>query len=108
MKKTIRKALKSIGKMYTNKNEETLAKVSTLREMKAITINVFESLLYFVAGSKLQSKWTLISKLIQPKSVACEVDHEVDTNELEKVDVEMISLNEKVNKFDFNTFVESA
>lgn len=59
--------------------------VSTLKEVEAITMNVFESLLSFVAGSKLISKWSLASKLMQRKGLACEAV-EADTNELEKVD----------------------
>lgn len=106
VKKATQKALKSVRKKYTDKSNETPTMVSTLEEVEAITINVFESLLSFIAGSKLFSKWSLASKLMQQKRLACEA-LEADTNELEKVDVALLSLNQKMSKSDFDTLVEN-
>lgn len=53
---------------------------------------MFES---FTAGTNSRSKsssWSLVSKLVHPKRVACEDEEVADTNELEKVDAALHSL----------------
>ncbi|XP_016652085.1 PREDICTED: uncharacterized protein LOC103341899 [Prunus mume] len=57
----------------TDKNHETPAVINMLKELDAVTVAVFESLLSFIAGSKSKSSsWSLVSKLVQPKRVSCE------------------------------------
>ncbi|KAF8377728.1 hypothetical protein HHK36_031112 [Tetracentron sinense] len=78
-----------------DKDHNLMAMVSMLREVEAITLSVFESLLAFVYGPKAKSKlsgWSFISKLMQTKRVACEVE-EANINEVHKVDVAVYALN---------------
>ncbi|KAF8377724.1 hypothetical protein HHK36_031108 [Tetracentron sinense] len=72
-----------------DKDLDLVTMVSMLREVEAITLSVFESLLSFVYGPKAKSKligWSFISKLMQTKRVVCEVE-EANINEVHKVDV---------------------
>lgn len=112
VRKAIRKALKTIGSKCTNKSHETPDMVGTLKEAESFTVTVFESLLSFTAGPKLQSKsmnWSIISKLVQPKRVACVADQEADTNELERIDAALVSLlSLKRCKSDYNIQIENA
>ncbi|KAJ7978684.1 hypothetical protein O6P43_002178 [Quillaja saponaria] len=84
--------LKAIEKKCTfataNKDHENAELISMLREVEAVTLSIFESLLSFISGprqtkSKLSS-WSLVSKLMQTKRVAC--TQETDENEFAKVD----------------------
>ncbi|KAI9180757.1 hypothetical protein LWI28_007863 [Acer negundo] len=103
VKKTIKKALRSLkGCSSPCTNEEQHETIVMLREVEAVTFAVFESLLSLISGPKAQSKlsgWSLVSKLVQPKRVACDDDQEEesDVNDFEKVDVTLSS------KFDNNT-----
>ncbi|KAJ1397684.1 hypothetical protein SESBI_31619 [Sesbania bispinosa] len=95
MKKTIGKALenlKAIKNEFTvsssNKDKETNSMLSILKEAEAVTVSSLESLLLFVIGSKGQlkeSRWSVISKLMQPKRIYCDSE-ESETNEFKKVD----------------------
>ncbi|KAH9686020.1 hypothetical protein KPL70_014193 [Citrus sinensis] len=86
VKKTIHKALWNLKGMENKRsasiNEE---RVSMLKEVEGVTITAFESLL---TGSML-SGFSLVSKLIRPKRIACEED-EKDINEFDKVDAALI------------------
>ncbi|KAF8377729.1 hypothetical protein HHK36_031113 [Tetracentron sinense] len=80
-----------------DKDRDLVVMVSLLREVEAITLSVFESLLSFVNGPKAKSKqssWSLVSKLMHTKRVVCEVE-EANINEVHKVDVAMYALNSK-------------
>ncbi|KAF8377725.1 hypothetical protein HHK36_031109 [Tetracentron sinense] len=100
--KVIRKCLGDLKRVdkYTfstpmDKDSDLVAMVSMLREVEAITLSIFESLLSFVYGPKARSKqtgWSLVSKLMQTKRVACEVE-EANINEVQKVDVAVYALN---------------
>ncbi|XP_008243674.1 PREDICTED: uncharacterized protein LOC103341901 [Prunus mume] len=80
------KAFKVKESYGTDKNHETPAVINMLKELDAVTVAVFESLLSFIAGSKSKSSsWSLVSKLVQPKRVSCEGEETANTNELEKV-----------------------
>ncbi|VVA30021.1 PREDICTED: Protein of unknown function DUF241 [Prunus dulcis] len=95
VKKSMNKALKVKESKCKDKNHETPAVVNMLKELDAVTGAVFEALVSFIAGSNLRSKsssWSLVSKLVQPKRVACEGEEAADTNELEKVDAALHSL----------------
>ncbi|KAK2665692.1 hypothetical protein Ddye_004266 [Dipteronia dyeriana] len=102
MKKTIKKALRSFkGCSSPCINEEQHETITMLKEVEVVTFAVFESILSLITGPKAQSKlsgWSLVSKLVQPKRVACDdQEKESDVNDFEKVDVALSS------KFDNNT-----
>ncbi|XVF03732.1 hypothetical protein REPUB_Repub05bG0019200 [Reevesia pubescens] len=53
--------------------------VSMLKEVEAVSLTVFESLLSFVYSPKSKSTgWSLVSKLIQSKRVSCEIEDKDD------------------------------
>lgn len=71
--KAVQKALKGMESNSINKNQETQAIISTLREVETVNSAVLESVLTFIAGKRLQtnlSNWSLVSKLVHPKRVA--------------------------------------
>ncbi|KAJ9704549.1 hypothetical protein PVL29_002893 [Vitis rotundifolia] len=100
-KKAIHKALRNLKGMEKecrfsalNKDPETLSMVSMLREVETITLTVLESLLSSIAGVTAQSKqsgWSLVSKLMQHKHMACE-EAEANLSEFEKVDAALCTL----------------
>ncbi|KAI9102297.1 hypothetical protein K1719_023499 [Acacia pycnantha] len=68
--------------------------LSMLKEAESVTVSTLESLLCFISDPKgrlKQSRWCAISKLMQPKKVACD-SHETVKNEFEKVDSALKSL----------------
>ncbi|CAL2241272.1 unnamed protein product [Prunus armeniaca] len=75
-----------------SKDNETIAVVSTLRDIEAVTLSVFESLLSFISGpnSRPSSSWLLVAKIIHTKRVACE--EETEANEFAQVDAALQSL----------------
>ncbi|KAL4037652.1 hypothetical protein IC575_001252 [Cucumis melo] len=94
IKKEIHKALKGMERSSSQKSDESSEIVSMLKEAETVTYNNIESLLSFIAGSKLPSKiskWSFVSKFIQPKKV---VSKEEDTsgNEVEMVDAALYSI----------------
>ncbi|XP_022135909.1 uncharacterized protein LOC111007747 [Momordica charantia] len=94
IKKTIHKALKGIKRKCSQKSEESSATVGLLKEVEAITYSTVESVLSFIAGSKLPSKlsrWSLVSKVVQPKRVACNSE-DTYANEVEMVDATLNSI----------------
>ncbi|KAL5562392.1 hypothetical protein UlMin_032139 [Ulmus minor] len=101
VKKAIQKALgnlkgvetKSLASLADHDNE-TKALFEVLREVEAVTLSVFESLLCFVSGPKAQSKlagWSLVSKLVHHKKVGCDKE-ETESNEFAKVDAALLYL----------------
>ncbi|KAK3219804.1 hypothetical protein Dsin_013774 [Dipteronia sinensis] len=65
-----------------------------LKEVETFSLGVFESLLSFISGPKVQSKlsgWSLVSKLTHHKRVASE-EGETESNEFAKVDAALLSL----------------
>ncbi|CAL2279831.1 unnamed protein product [Prunus armeniaca] len=98
VKKAIQKAMKNLKGTKNrstfsslNNDNETFSIVSKLREVEAITPTVFESLLSFISGPKSQpSSWSLVSKMMQSKKVACEEATEI--NEFSEVDAALNSL----------------
>ncbi|XP_075645007.1 uncharacterized protein LOC142615996 [Castanea sativa] len=88
VKKAMQKALKGMQTKLNSKKNEDLAMVCMLKELEAVTVMVFESLLTFIAGPMLQSKsngWFVVSKLVHLKKVVCE-DEEADADEFDKAD----------------------
>ncbi|XP_054786550.1 uncharacterized protein LOC129292894 [Prosopis cineraria] len=92
--KAIRKAFRNFkGMTYefpTNRENDIL---SILKEAEAVTVSTLDSLLTFISdpkGQLKQNRWSAISRLIQPKRVAC--SEESESNEFEMVDVALRSL----------------
>ncbi|KAK0581285.1 hypothetical protein LWI29_012089 [Acer saccharum] len=96
VKKTIKKALKGLENKCSSKTSEEHETITMLREVETVTFAVFESLLSLISGPKASSKsgWSLVSKLIHSKRIACE-EEESDMNELVKVDAALSSLTSK-------------
>ncbi|TXG65007.1 hypothetical protein EZV62_012001 [Acer yangbiense] len=96
VKKTIRKALKGMENKCSSKTNEEHETITMLREVEASTFAVFESLLSLISGPKASSKsgWSLVSKLIHSKRIACE-EEESDMNEFVKVDAALSTLTSK-------------
>jgi len=89
-KKAIKKCLKDLKE--ANKNDETNVVVGMLKDVEAITIDIFKSLLSYIAGEKLQprkSSWSKVSKLFQQSAGK---ESEAFTSEFVAVDVTLNSL----------------
>ena len=110
VKKAMQKVLKGMQTNLNSKKNEGLAMVSMLKELEAVTLMVFELLLTFISGPKLQSKsssWFVVSKLVHPKRIACEGE-ETEVNEFEKVYVVLQSLiSHKTSKSDYSIHVQN-
>ncbi|KAM1453985.1 hypothetical protein FF1_003575 [Malus domestica] len=98
---TLRSSQKKCTFSSTNKDNVAVALIGALREVEAVTLTVFESLLSFISGAKSQSKmsgWSFVSKLMLTKKVACDEDDEDDEddktgiNEFADVDAALNSL----------------
>ncbi|KAL6346826.1 hypothetical protein AAG906_002942 [Vitis piasezkii] len=107
VKKTIHKCLRNLkgmnskcGFSASNKDTETLSMVSMLREVETVTLTVLEALLSLIAGPTAGSKtsgWSLVSKLMQHKRMACE-EAEAEISEFEKVDAALCTILANKNK----------
>ncbi|KAL6346768.1 hypothetical protein AAG906_002884 [Vitis piasezkii] len=101
VKKAMHKALRNLTGMENkcsfsplNKDPETISLVCMLKEVGTVTLTVLESLLSSIAGAAARSKpgsWSLVSKLIHHKCVACE-EAERYLSEFEKVDSSLCTL----------------
>ncbi|CAL2241284.1 unnamed protein product [Prunus armeniaca] len=97
VKKIIQKAMKNLKGINRstfsspNQDNESIAIVNKFREVEAVTLAVFESLLPFISGPKSQpSSWSLVSKMMHSKKVACE--EETEANKFAQVDAALNSL----------------
>ncbi|KAL1188518.1 hypothetical protein V5N11_005944 [Cardamine amara subsp. amara] len=82
LKKSFQKVLKSLKvKQEQECNDESLA---VFGEAQTITMALLDSLFSFMSGSKTCGKWSLVSKLMNPKKVSCEAGE----NEFTRVDSE--------------------
>lgn len=91
---TLKSCEKKSSFSSTNKDNVTVALVSVLREVEAVSLTVFESLLSFISGSKAQSKmrgWSFVSKLMLNKRVACD-EEKSEVNEFTDVDAALSCL----------------
>ncbi|XP_062021141.1 uncharacterized protein LOC133737637 [Rosa rugosa] len=99
VKKVIHKAignLKGVKNSSLNNDQETIAIVSKLRDIEAVSFTIFESVLSFISGPKSKpSSWSLVSKMVQSKRVAC--DEEAKVNEFAEVDAALKSLKSADN-----------
>ncbi|XP_008236142.1 PREDICTED: uncharacterized protein LOC103334935 [Prunus mume] len=91
---TLRTSQKKSTFSSTNKDNVTVALIGVLREVEAVSLTVFESLLSFISGAKSASKmrgWSFVSKLMLTKKVGCEED-KTEINEFADVDATLSSL----------------
>ncbi|KAK7257959.1 hypothetical protein RIF29_32310 [Crotalaria pallida] len=98
MKKAIRKVLENLkatkNELVSSSSNKDNNGFSMLKEAEEITLTSLESVLLFISdpkGHSKQSRWSVISKLVQPRRVACN-SSETDTNEFETVDATLKSL----------------
>ncbi|KAK0594843.1 hypothetical protein LWI29_001203 [Acer saccharum] len=96
VRKAIKKALENLkAKKLDNDNESQATAGGIMKEVEAISLIVFKSLLSFISGPKAQSKlsgWSSVSKLTHHKRLAS-VEGETDqANEFAKVDAALLSL----------------
>jgi len=101
MKKSVTKLIKSLKHMepkfgassLLNQDQDLVAVITVLREVIAMNLSVFQSLLSFLVGSASKSKltkWLKVSKLMQ-KRVSCEENSD-NFNELECVEASLRTL----------------
>ncbi|OIV99499.1 hypothetical protein TanjilG_17309 [Lupinus angustifolius] len=112
VRKAIFKALENLKCSYANKSSfsisnkdyQTVASVSLLKEVEVITFSIFESLLNFISGSAYSKRisWSLVSKIMQSKRVS--YSQRVDENEFGNVDAALqflaINMISKSNEID--------
>ncbi|GMI96866.1 hypothetical protein like AT2G17080 [Hibiscus trionum] len=88
VRKAICKALKNLKHMENklssssfSNDDETVAVISTLKQVEEVTISTLESLLSFISGPDAESKssrWSLVSKLMHQKKVMCEEEQKIN------------------------------
>ncbi|GAB4838610.1 hypothetical protein Ancab_028155 [Ancistrocladus abbreviatus] len=94
VKRTMKKCFIDIKSMQS-KNDGGVAIVCMLREVEAVTVQIFEPLLCYIAGPKMQSKktsWFTASKLMNRHKVGDEAEKEACTSEFEHADATLTSL----------------
>ncbi|XP_022928232.1 uncharacterized protein LOC111435126 [Cucurbita moschata] len=95
IKKTIHKALKGMEGKHFYKDHGSSTIVNLIKEVEAMTYHSIEFLLFFIAGTKLISKWSCwasFSKLVQPKRVAC-ISEETSISVIERLDLILSSIS---------------
>jgi len=101
MKKNVTKLITSLKQMETkfgassllNQDQDLVAVITVLREVFAMNMSIFQSLLSFLVGSSSKSKatkWLKVSKLMH-KKVSCEENSD-NFNELECVEASLRTL----------------
>ncbi|KAK6240650.1 hypothetical protein SCA6_006039 [Theobroma cacao] len=95
-KKLINKSLKDLKSKcgFAHLENDAEATFSMLKEVEGVTLSLFESLLSYISGTKMQPKSTnrsLVSKLMHSKRITCEGEA-TESNEFEKVDAVLCSL----------------
>ncbi|EXB95397.1 hypothetical protein L484_014370 [Morus notabilis] len=103
VKKALHKAMESkCAFSLLNRDQEV---VSMLREVQSITLSVFESMFFFISGPK-SSSWSLVSKLMNSKTVSCEKVNE--SNEFASADAALNLLISHKMKNSDSTVEENA
>lgn len=101
IKKAIHKALKGMESKQSHKDHGSLTIVNLVKEVEAVTYHSIESLLSFIAGPKMPSKWSCwssVSKFVQPKRVDC-ISEETNISVVERLDLTLSSItNHHTNK----------
>ncbi|XP_039016779.1 uncharacterized protein LOC120147475 [Hibiscus syriacus] len=83
-----------LGSSSFNKDGKSRAVINTLKQVEAVTVSVLESLLSFISGPEPQlksSRWSLVSKFMNQKSVMCE-EEEQKANEIVNAEATLRSL----------------
>lgn len=114
-RKVVRKAIfKALEKLkgnankcnlaISNKDYQTMALITLLKDSEVITFSIFESLLNFFSGSShaKRSSWSLVSKLMNNKRVG--YAQGADENEFAKVDaaLQLFAFNMSTKSSDIN------
>ncbi|GAB4838609.1 hypothetical protein Ancab_028154 [Ancistrocladus abbreviatus] len=102
VKHMIKKCLKDIKSMQS-KNDGSIAIVGMLRDVEAVTVQIFESLLCYIAGPKTRTKkssWLLVSKLMHHNTV-CNKE-EIAPSEFAEADAALDSLASQKKKTGIN------
>ncbi|CAL1398180.1 unnamed protein product [Linum trigynum] len=100
VKKAIQKAMKNLKAVECSSNESPEI-VAVLRDVEAITRDVFESLVSFISQQRRPSGWSLVSKLMYRSTVTSEQEEEKKTNEFALVDASLEAiLGSKTNKYE--------
>ncbi|GKV34761.1 hypothetical protein SLEP1_g59438 [Rubroshorea leprosula] len=112
VKKAINKALAKLKTMRAectfspSDDNKTKAIVGMLKQVELVTLSVFESFLSLICGTKDLSKAksrSLISKLMNPKRIACE-EEKMNSSEFEKVDSALkMSKSENVSNMEMQS-----
>ncbi|KAK4405389.1 hypothetical protein Sango_0545400 [Sesamum angolense] len=99
-KKMIQKSLRNISSfknrpsvLALDKDQETIAIISMLKEAESITLDLIEALLFSIMGTKGPSRpsgWSVVSRLINPRKNSGQ-DHK-DTLEFEELDASLCKL----------------
>ncbi|XP_057440459.1 uncharacterized protein LOC130732425 [Lotus japonicus] len=94
-RKKLNKAIrKSLGNLKAMKHEcvedRTSTIISILKEAEQVTVSSLESMLMLICDQPKHRRWSTISKMLQPKRIACD-SQESETNEFEKVDAALKS-----------------
>ncbi|GAA0159582.1 hypothetical protein LIER_38894 [Lithospermum erythrorhizon] len=91
MTKVAKRCITSLKKMdqttepsILDVDQETSSIISVVRELNALTISIFQSILVFLCKTK-SSKWSFANLLVNKSKVSCE-GQQVNFNELEVVD----------------------
>lgn len=106
VKRAIQKALDTNKSIESKSNPtlncsdyDTTAMVSLLKEVEAISVRLFESLLFLISGKKTKAKssWSILSVMRSKREVCPEVDAEL--NEFSNMDNALSSVTcQKTNK----------
>ncbi|XP_038887260.1 uncharacterized protein LOC120077454 [Benincasa hispida] len=104
VKRAIQKALdtnKSIesksNTLVNGSDYNTTAMVSLLKEAEAISLRLFESLLFLISGKKTKSSWSILSVMLSKREVCPEEDAEL--NEFSNMENALNSVTcQKTNK----------
>ncbi|GAB4838608.1 hypothetical protein Ancab_028153 [Ancistrocladus abbreviatus] len=98
VKHMIKKCLKDIKSMHSE-NDGSIATVAVLRDVEAVTVQIFASLLSYIAGPKRQtnkSRWFIVSELMHNSRV-CDKEEMVGS-EFEEADAALDSLASQKKK----------
>ncbi|XP_058216638.1 uncharacterized protein LOC131327492 [Rhododendron vialii] len=109
--KVIQKSLKDLKSIKTKHTDVVVGKsretLDSLNEVEAATIGVFETLLSYISGTKAESRFSSVSKLMPRKNVASK-DEETKSNVFDKFDAAFHLLNNlKMSKSDNTMHVEN-
>ena len=103
IKKALHKAMENRFINSLKKEQEMVEIVRMLREVESVTLTIFESLISFISGTKSSksSGWSLVSKMINTKRVACN-----DVNESNEFASANAALHFLINQKKVDTMIQ--